>query len=376
MKPMKNYLTTLLTFLLFWHTTSELYAAPPDNFVYSTYVVGSKIKSDVNTAQQNMSEFDCIYLVAPPKWIADDFDKSQDFVNKKYVQEYKHANECYIHKYVRNVHKSGNKILCSFPGREFIDIASFPQRRVRFAKMMAQYVRKYNYDGIELDWEQTFEIDKHNAFMAEIRKALDELNSQEHLLLTTALHSHHKYTQEQAAQLVKSADWINLMCYDMGGGCWNSTLAKHNAPLDVISKQVAWWTFFPKEKLCIGLASYGFYYKDLMPETKTKEGLTLEDHGRYCSYTELPKLIEKGWYERWDETAQCSYYISPDNNDFMTLESSRSIKAKMDWVYEEGFRGVFWWEFHCDWIPSTDKSRGKHLIMDEVTRVVKPNCFN
>ncbi|MEB3374916.1 glycosyl hydrolase family 18 protein [Bacteroides sp. CR5/BHMF/2] len=64
-------------------------------------------------------------------------------------------------------------------------------------------------------------------------------------------------TKELADKLVANVDWINIMTYDMGGGIWGN-IPKHNTPLDKIKKELAHWEVFDRDKLCIGLANYGW----------------------------------------------------------------------------------------------------------------------
>ena len=190
--------------------------------------------------------------------------------------------------------------------------------------------------------------------------------------LTTALHSYRNYTKEQAEQLCQCTDWINIMFYDMGGGVWG-TVATHNCPLDQMKEAFTQqWKYFPAEKLHVGLASYGFYYKGIKPGEEVPEGKTLKDFGRYCQYTELPGRLADGWTEVWDDKAQCAYFVSPDGNEFMTLETERSMDAKLSWFKAAGFGGVFWWESSYDRIkPTKAGERGKHLITDYVTKAIK-----
>lgn len=369
---MRNYNQIIICFVLLC-TTLKVFS---QDFVYATYTVGARLQGPQYVSSSNVKEFDFIYLVASPQWIAIDFDGSQEEINKKYVTNFEYTslyNNNFVPAYIDSIHSIGKKVLCSFPGRQLIEIASNPLRRIKFATMMANFIEKFHYDGIELDWEHTLTIPLHTAFIKDIREALNNLNLKRQLYLTTALHPYHQYTKEQADELSRYVDWINIMFYDMGGGCWGARQATHNAPLDQMKSLIKNWETFSPKKICIGLASYGFYYKDLAPKQKTAEGRTLADHGRYCNYTELPELLKLGWFERWDKDEECSFFISPNNNEFITLETPRSLDAKLKWIEENKFRGVFWWEFHCDWIiPTNSQERGKHLIMDYVTSKIRP----
>lgn len=349
-----------------------------NEFIHGTYTVARRMKADTYITPQNYEEFQFVYFFAQPIWQVADFDKSQEWINDKYVTNWEYANQegCqYVDEFIVNVHKNKDaKILLSFQGRDFIRIARNESRRLKFANMMAQFVKKHNYDGIELDWEHTIDLDLHILFMADIRAALDALNLDKQLYLTTALHTTHLYTQEQADALSASVDWINIMSYDMGGGNWGD-VPYHNTPLTTLKKVMEDWKVFDNSKVCIGLASYGFYYKDVAPSDTLRNGRKLDSYGRYCNALEVPVLMaEKGWVEKWDETEDAPYFFSPDGTEWITCDTPESLKLKMDWVKEEGYKGVFWWEFHTDWlVPATTKDRGTHLLMDGVTEYIKTN---
>lgn len=348
-----------------------------DVFINATYTVAGRMKTPEYVRAENYEEFQFTYIFAAPKWELEDFDMSQDEINKKYIDNWNykdHKGYQYVDDVIANIHKNeNNKILCSFQGEQFIEIASNPERRQKFAKMMAQFVKKHDYDGIELDWEHTVVIEHHTAFIKDIRTSLTELDLGKELYVSSALHSFHKYTQEQADELSEYIDWINIMTYDMGGGIWGNT-ATHNTPLDLMKKHLENWNVFSPKKICIGLATYGFYYKDILPNQKITEGEKLNKYGRYYSYIELPALFERGWVEKWDDKAEAPYYFSPDSTEFITMDSKRSLKIKMDWILKSGYKGVFWWEFHTDWIPPTvENERGEHILMDYVTDIINVN---
>lgn len=345
---------------------------PEYEFLNTTYSVAGRFTSEESVSAENLKEYDFVYCMAGPSWKVEDFDGSQDEINRIYVENFDYEEvygNDYMLRYIDNIHKNGGRILCCFPGSEIVEIASIPERRVRFAAMMAQFVKKFDYDGVDIDWEHTIVPSLHVALMKDIRSEMEKLNLGKRLYLTTALHTYIEFSDAEAEELCRYVDWINLMFYDMGGGIWGK-VPSHNAPLDVMKQHIGrYWGAFPKDKICIGLASYGFYYKGIMPGEEVDEGKNLGDYGRYCNYTELPAMLDKGWYEKKDTVAECSYFISPDNTEFMTLETEESIDAKLKWIKSAGFDKIFWWEFYCDWKPSGDIGRrGTHLIMDYVSR--------
>lgn len=340
--------------------------------INATYAVGPRFsESSIDAA--DLAKFDFIYLNAAPEWSPSDFDQPTAEVIGKVSGSHRYDNESAIRKLISTVHANGGKILCSFPGQEFVEIAPNADRSRKFAAVMADFVKKYDYDGIELDWEHTVTEELHASFIHEIRHALDSLSAgARRYWLTTALHHYRKYTPDVAARLVADADWINIMYYDMGGGIWGKA-ASHNAPLPEMKRSAKEdWNMFPAEKLHIGLPSYGFYYKGVAPSEPVPEGSSLKDFGRYCGYTELPACLESGWTEKWDEAAQSAYFISPDGSEFMTLETERSLGLKVDWILDSGFGGVFWWEYSCDLVrPDAPGGETRHMVADFVTKRVR-----
>lgn len=341
--------------------------------VRGMYVVEDRIAGTEEITVPNLEGTDFYYLVAPPRWEAADFDRPMPDLLDRYVDGHRYERPKVVLRFIETAHAAGAKVLCSFPGEAFIDIAPDSLRRTRFARMAAAFARRYGYDGIELDWEQTVTPPLHIEMMEALRYALDSLAGPgRHPYLTTALNSSHQYDAEQAARLSGAADWINLMYYDMGGGIWGQT-ATHNAPLDRIRENFRTnWSQFDPARIHLGLASYGYAYRGLAPGGTVEEGRTLRDYFAFDRYQPLPGLLAEGWREEWDAAAQCPYFVAPGGDAFMTAENARSLRAKLRWARETGLGGIFWWEFHCDWVPPSEgEERGRHLVTDEADRLLK-----
>lgn len=193
---------------------------PIPKFIHATYMRGNNITGEKEINQSNYGKFSFIYLSAAPTWIAADFDKDQDFITKKYVTSFDYASNGLplVPKMIEKAHSMGCRILLVFAGRPFICIANNESRRTKFDKMMAQFVEKFNYDGIDLDWEHTIDTNLHTLFMEAISRELNEMESRmgKSLYKTTALAEWRGYSKAQADALSKHVDWVNVMTYDMG----------------------------------------------------------------------------------------------------------------------------------------------------------------
>jgi len=118
------------------------------------------------------------------------------------------------------------------------------------------------------------------------------------------------------------------------------------------------------------LAGYGYLYRGLTPGQPCS--VPLRQKGRSIAYSELPRLLASGWKETYDPTAEASYYFSPDRRAFATIDNPASIKRKMEWVLASQFRGVFWWEYHHDYLPP-DRSNAapRHPLIEAASRALR-----
>lgn len=113
-------------------------------------------------------------------------------------------------------------------------MAADPGRRSRFVRHATEFVRKYNFDGLDLDWEYPTQrggkpADKQN-FVQLVKDLRSELNKHG-LILTSAIGASTKVIQEaySVRELSNYLDFMHIMCYDYGGS-WDAKVGA-NAPL-------------------------------------------------------------------------------------------------------------------------------------------------
>lgn len=110
------------------------------------------------------------------------------------------------------------------------------QLRQQFVKQVSSFVRKYNFDGLDLDWEYPTQrggnpSDRENfvALTKELREEFDNYG----LLLTSAIGAA-KNVIDQAydvRQISRYLDYLHIMCYDYHGS-WDKKVG-FNSPLTV-----------------------------------------------------------------------------------------------------------------------------------------------
>lgn len=339
---------------------------------HSTYVVNRDLDRIDFVDQIDFQTFDYIYLMAAPAWKDEDFSQPEDLLLKHLVHDFNYVVDQgveVIPYLIERAHGAHTKVLLSFAGDGFRERVEHAGMREKFVHVIVAFIAKYRFDGVEIDWERDLSLPLHALFLREIRAGLTALEPSlgKKLYLTTALHSWQKYDRTLADDLASSVDWINVMTYDMGGGIWGNR-ATHNTPLDQMERDLENWTVFNPNQICIGLANYGFIYKGLQPGESIPG--KLDQFGAYISYNQMLPLLEKGWEEQYDSEAEVSYFFSPDHRDFITMDTPRSIRRKVEWVKQRKYRGVFWWEFHCDMIPPASAAgKIRHHLIDHVSPI-------
>ena len=365
---MKKYLFLALTVCLTLSCREK--AAEEPALIHATYSVLSRIVPE-ELFPERQQDYDFHYLQAMPYWRPEEFDAPLAEILRAKVDTHRFERQATLDAYLDVVHKAGRQVYLSWSGGRFIGIATDPARRAKFARYTACFARHHGFDGLELDWEGTVTKELHMALIGEMRTALDSLGALDgrHYGLTTALNSEHNYTQAEADSLSAILDWVNIMYYDMGGGYW-ARRGTHNTPLpDIQANYESNWSRFDPKKIHIGLASYGYRYDGILPGEEVPEGRKMSEYAQDFFVRDMPALLEAGWTESWDEAAQCPYYFAPDSSAFVTADNERSLDAKLAWIREKGFGGIFWWEYHCDFIPE----QARHVLMDYVVgRISQP----
>ena len=350
--------------------------APAASTLHAAYLVGSRIRGRAELEELARSPFQLVYVAAEPNWATADFDLPREQAVERLVTRHAYPDgdtgNALVPALIAQAHRRNMRVLLCVQGTargDFAAVAASAPRRACFSRTMAAFVRKYGYDGLDLDWERNVDLANHVRLMTDLRQALNAAAPKgRRYTLTTALQTYRPFSPDQARQLCASADWLNLMTYDLGGGYWGRS-ASHNTPLDGIQTTLEKWRVFPPDKLCIGLAGYGYLYRNLAPGQPC--AVPLRKKGRSIAYSELPKLVSNGWKEAYDPAAQMSYYFSPDRRDFATIDNPASVKRKMAWILAQRFRGVFWWEYHHDYLPP-DRAHPapRHPLSDAAASVI------
>ncbi|PVU93154.1 hypothetical protein BB559_003405 [Furculomyces boomerangus] len=273
--------------------------------------------------------------------------------------------------------------------KSFSTCASTPQSRSIFAKSIADFVTKYGFDGVDIDWEYpvgggdpgntTSPADGVNyvLLLNEIRNELNRVGGQnKQYQLSVAMSSISSIAGHVNIKAVSDVvDFINIMSYDFSGPWsqttqYNSNLfldANRSTPLSVDGSVTYYLSqgANPRKLVC-GTPFCGKLFSNVsltknqiipglnekyrgVPGTSEFPGMV--DNG-IISYTGLQQLMvpnnQYGFVTTYDNTAQTASMYSSKLKVWISFENETSLISKCNYVRGKSLGGLMIWELSQD----------------------------
>ncbi|KAK2577217.1 hypothetical protein KPH14_003365 [Odynerus spinipes] len=247
-------------------------------------------------------------------------------------------------------------------------LVSDMNRRRTFINSVVNFLKKYKFDGLDLDWEFPGQRggnpeDKKN--FALLVKELQSDFSIHHFILTAAISANKKIISEayDIPKISKYLDYVHLMAYDYHGA-WDLKVLP-NAPLNSnddanINSSVSYLLKLgvPPEKLVLGLPMYGrtFILVNDVPPEDSPIGMTAQSKsfsGPYTredgimGYNEICKeLADKSWISKWDTVSSTPYAVN--GLRVISYDDYSSLEKKVLYATELNLAGVMIWSIDTD----------------------------
>ncbi|NCD70021.1 glycoside hydrolase family 18 protein [Mucilaginibacter agri] len=268
------------------------------------------------------------------------------------------------------------KVLISIGGwtwsGNFSDAALSDTSRKAFAESAVDILRKYNLDGIDIDWEYPADKGNGNIHRLEdkqnytlmfkaLREELDGLEKEtgKKLLLTAAVGGFKRFLQQtEMDKAAKYLDYVNMMTYDyfqdsLGIAVHHTNLyasKKYNTRDDAdeaVKNFVE--AGVPISKLVMGIALYG-RSSSVSDVKQYGLGMKTVQHMRGGGYTYLKdSLINKSGFKYYrDRDAMASYLFNPLTKQFISYDDEWSVAKKCNYVVKYKMAGIMFWEYADD----------------------------
>ena len=268
----------------------------------------------------------------------------------------------------------------------FSDMVTDPELRRGFVQSTIDFIEKYDLDGTDMDWEypgmkgagnkfREEDTENFTALMKELREAMDA--NGKNLVLTFASAGWERYYDHiETLKVMKYANYMNIMTYDLVGG--GTPFTAHHTNLGWVKKEDVEETpaykmleeskmdFKPRstksivdfciqlgvkpEQIVIGGAFYGRGWKGVPPENN---GLYQLNKGVWKGWAQYGNIHEKyenkgGFKRYWDAIADAPYLYNATDSLFISYDDSESLTLKTKYAKEAGLGGVMFWQLTND----------------------------
>jgi chitinase len=242
---------------------------------------------------------------------------------------------------VKKAHKNNVKVFLSVGGwsvgdapgddSRFHRMAASQEERNFFVTNVMEVVRRFNLDGVDMDWEYP-DIENRSAednvlLMKQLGDSLHAKNKK----LTAAVVHYGNQGEGTKKEIFAIVDWLNLMTYDDDKGEYVP-----HSPYSLVEKSYNYWVKqrgLPPEKAVLGLPFYGkprgklTHYKDLVKAGADPNG----DFYDSVFYNGINTIKAKTEFALKQKMAGVMIWeISQDTNDQNSLLKAINDAAKKD----------------------------------------------
>ncbi|KAK3292952.1 glycoside hydrolase superfamily [Chaetomium fimeti] len=252
----------------------------------------------------------------------------------------------------------------------FSDLAKSTAAQDAFFESLITFMRRHNFDGVDLDWEYPVADDRggipedYDNFITLVRRLRERLNrTGRDYGITLTLPASYWYLRGFNLQdLEPWLDWFNVMTYDIHG-TWDSTVkaigpyayAHTNMTEIQQALELLWRNNINPGRVVLGLGFYGRSFTMKSPDCM-HSGCEFTDgaRGGECTGTpgvlsaaEINAIIANGATVTTDEVAGVQI-VTWDSNQWVSYDDAATLKTKLDYANLRCLGGTMVWAIDLD----------------------------
>ncbi|KAF9161922.1 hypothetical protein DFQ26_004018 [Actinomortierella ambigua] len=310
-----------------------------------------------------------------------------------------------LNRVVRACHARGVKVLMSIGGwtgsQYFSPLSSTPAGRKTFIDGAIRFVKNYDLDGIDIDWEypgragsacniynEMNDAQNFLTLLRELRTALNAMPNGQNLEISLATRivpfDGPDGQMRDVSDFAKVVNHINIMAYDINGS-W-SPMTGANAPfsgqagaLSFAGGAQAWIDAgFPPEQINMGVPFYGRSlvtkydmthgasmsapFETKVPVGDNNDGLWTDPCERTTAFSGVWKyrnlraqgILDRGgraiapWVRTFDNDSHTPWLFNPQTKQFISYDDMESLRIKIDYVKQKNLGGMMLWAINQD----------------------------
>jgi chitinase len=277
------------------------------------------------------------------------------------------------------------KVLVSFGGwggcETCSDVFASDSGRKEFVTSVNNFLKKYNADGIDIDWEspvigsssnhKASKDDKEN-FTLLIKELRNTLPAKSEICFDATADIAYIDLSIDWQNVMPLVDYVNIMTYSLlskpkvktghHAALYSSPLQNESADI-VIRKLDS--IGVPMNKMIIGA---GFYSE--VSENVDSVNNGLGRIGTFKTYVDYNKLFEifkenEGYEYHWDSIAQAPFLYNKRLKTFVTFEDKKSVALKTKYAIDKKLGGIMFWQLRQDTF--------KDGLLDAINKKIEAN---
>lgn len=265
----------------------------------------------------------------------------------------------------------------------FSDVALTAQTRAVFIQSVVEFLKLYDLDGLDIDWEypgmpgsghpfRSNDKENFTLLLKELRSRFDRdtVGTHKRLYLTIAAGASDEFLKHtEMAKAQTYLDTVNLMAYDYYEPGSDAITGNH-APLFTdpadpkkestdVSVQAFEKAGVSASKILLGVPFYGHIWGQVADRNHGLFQPGKPIPGAYTSYqTIVANMLHNGFVRYWDATSSVPYLYETQKQIFVSYEDPESLAEKCAYVQSRNLGGVMFWDYAGD--PSGELLKTVH----------------